>query len=148
MKPASGSLPVLAVLLAVVSSLPAAASAPAAAPTTAASAHLVAMLRSGAQTAPAAPAKGKTSYVLPDGPGKEPAERICGACHSPSVFTKQRHDEAGWTTIVNQMIAKGADGSDDDFAKILAYLTSNFGPNVPLPSSPAPAAAPPPPASR
>jgi len=145
MKPASGSLPVLAVLLAVVSCLPAAAAAPVAAPTTAASAHLVVMLHAGPQTAPA---KAKTAFVLPDGPGKEPAERICSACHSPSVFTKQRHDEAGWTTIVNQMIAKGADGSDDDFAKIVAYLTTNFGPNVPTPASPPPAAASTPPPVR
>lgn len=136
MKTTFGSLPVLAALFAVVSSAPGAMAAAPKAPATPASAHVVAMLRGGAQDAPA-PAKPKAAFVLPDGPGKEPATRVCSACHSPSVFTKQRHDQAGWSTIINQMIAKGADGSDDDFAKILTYLTTNFGPDTPTPSAPA-----------
>jgi cytochrome c5 len=135
MKTAPGSLTVLAALIAAVSSLPAVAAAPAPAP--AVTAHVVAMLKSGVQAGPAPASKAKAAFALPDGEGKEPAERVCSACHSPSVFTKQRHDQAGWSTIVNQMIAKGADGSDDDFAKILSYLTTNFGPD-----SAAPAAAP------
>jgi cytochrome c5 len=104
---------------------------------------MVAMLKSGGQAAQAPAPKAK--FVLPDGPGKEPAERVCSACHSPSVFTKLRHDQAGWTTVINQMIAKGADGSDDDFAKILTYLTTNFGPDVPLPTGTTPAPTTPPP---
>ena len=145
MKTSAGSLPVLAALFAVVSSLHAAAPAPAASsaavrPT----ASLVALLRAEAQAAQA-PAAKKTA--LPDGPGKAEAERVCSACHAPNVFTHQRHDQAGWSTVINNMIAKGADGSDDDFAKILAYLVANFGPDVPLPAdsgTPAPAKTTPP----
>lgn len=136
MKTTAGLLSASAALLAVVASLPAHAAAPASASSTA---PLVALLRAGAQTAPAPVTKANTASTLPDGPGKAEAERVCSACHAPNVFTHQRHDKAGWSTIINQMIAKGADGSDDDFAKILDYLVTNFNPSVPVPPTGAPA---------
>jgi hypothetical protein len=38
-----------------------------------------------------------------------------------------RETEEGWTKIVNDMRSKGADGSEEDFQKIIAYLTAHMG---------------------
>ena len=44
------------------------------------------------------------------------------------MFTvSTRETEEGWTRIVNDMRSKGADGTEEDFAKVIAYLTKNMG---------------------
>ena len=44
------------------------------------------------------------------------------------MFTvSTRETEEGWTRIVNDMRSKGADGTEEDFAKVIAYLTANMG---------------------
>ena len=44
------------------------------------------------------------------------------------MFTMStRETEEGWTRIVNDMRSKGADGSEEDFAKVIAYLTTYMG---------------------
>jgi hypothetical protein len=34
----------------------------------------------------------------------------------------------GWTQVVTEMIQRGAQGSEDDFAQIVDYLATNFPP--------------------
>jgi competence protein ComEA len=67
---------------------------------------------------------------LPDGPGKAVTVRICGKCHSPEKAASLHQDEDGWTDTISKMVKMGAQGSDDDFNTVLAYLTKNFGPQV------------------
>ena len=44
------------------------------------------------------------------------------------MFTvSTRETEDGWTRIVNDMRSKGADGTEEDFAKVIAYLTAYMG---------------------
>jgi hypothetical protein len=44
------------------------------------------------------------------------------------MFTvSTRETEDGWTRIVNDMRSKGADGTEEDFAKVIAYLTAHMG---------------------
>ena len=44
------------------------------------------------------------------------------------MFTvSTRETEDGWTRIVNDMRSKGADGTEEEFAKVIAYLTANMG---------------------
>ena len=64
---------------------------------------------------------------LPDGPGKELLARLCAGCHDLMFTVSTRETEAGWTRIVNEMRSKGADGSEEEFATVIAYLTANFG---------------------
>ena len=85
---------------------------------------------------------------LPEGKGKAEFQRVCSGCHSVSIATGQRMDEAQWTGVVNDMASRGAQGSQQDFDNIVAYLTANYGKGsataavAPKPT-PAPAAAPP-----
>jgi hypothetical protein len=64
---------------------------------------------------------------LPDGEGKKELSKICSGCHDLTFTISTRDTEEGWTAIVNDMRSKGADGSDEDFAKIIAYLARYMG---------------------
>src|ERR1700761_7479369 len=68
---------------------------------------------------------------LPDGPGKAEFQRVCSSCHSVTMATGQRMDQAQWTTVVNDMVARGAQGTEQDFDRIIPYLTANFGSGKP-----------------
>jgi competence protein ComEA len=61
---------------------------------------------------------------LPDGPGKETMQRICGSCHGPEIVLGKRLTRDGWSQIVMNMIQRGAQGTDDEFADIVDYLTN------------------------
>jgi mono/diheme cytochrome c family protein len=66
---------------------------------------------------------------LPEGRGKAEFERICSQCHAVNVATKLKMDEDGWTGVVNDMVSRGAQGTDDEFDRVVKYLTAHFGPN-------------------
>ncbi len=66
------------------------------------------------------------AQTLPEGPGKAEFERVCSACHSTSMVAGLRLTAAGWVQTVNYMKQLGAPGSQEDFNKIIAYLTTNF----------------------
>src|ERR1700721_3741581 len=68
------------------------------------------------------------AQTLPGGKGKAEFQRICSSCHSVSMATSQRMDQAQWTGVVNDMVGRGAQGTQQDFDNIIAYLTANFGP--------------------
>jgi hypothetical protein len=70
---------------------------------------------------------GHARQQLPDGPGKELLPRLCGGCHDLTFRVSTRETEEGWTRIVNDMRSKGADGTEEEFAKVIAYLTANMG---------------------
>jgi competence protein ComEA len=61
---------------------------------------------------------------LPDGPGKETMQRICGGCHGAEIVLGKRLSRDGWSEIVANMIQRGAQGSDDEFADIVDYLAN------------------------
>jgi competence protein ComEA len=61
---------------------------------------------------------------LPDGPGKETMLRICGSCHGAEIVLGKRLTRDGWSQIVMNMIQRGAQGTDDEFADIVDYLTN------------------------
>jgi competence ComEA-like helix-hairpin-helix protein len=67
---------------------------------------------------------------LPDGSGKDVTNRICSACHEAGVVVKYRNAKEDWESVVDDMRGRGADGSDDDFKSIVAYLARFFGPEV------------------
>jgi competence ComEA-like helix-hairpin-helix protein len=67
---------------------------------------------------------------LPPGKGKEITDRVCGGCHEAGVVNKYRNSKDDWQSIAEDMKSRGADGSEDDFKSIVAYLTHFFGPEV------------------
>jgi competence protein ComEA len=60
---------------------------------------------------------------LPDGPGKATLERICSSCHGPEIVLGKKLTRDGWSQIVMNMIQRGAQGTDDEFADVVDYLT-------------------------
>jgi len=70
------------------------------------------------------------SQELPDGSGKEVTNRVCGGCHEAGVVVKYHNAKDDWESVVEDMRGRGADGSDDDFKAIVAYLARYLGPEV------------------
>jgi len=67
--------------------------------------------------------------ALPDGRGKAEFERICSNCHTASMATRLRNTPEGWKGVVNDMVSRGAQGSQADIDNVVLYLSANFGPS-------------------
>jgi alcohol dehydrogenase (cytochrome c) len=63
----------------------------------------------------------------PSGQGREILERMCTRCHGVNVITGQRMSREAWSDEVQDMISRGAAGSDADVRNLVDYLTANFG---------------------
>ena len=68
----------------------------------------------------------EASASLPNGDGKAVVLATCTKCHGTGNFTSIRMSREGWKDEVNSMRAKGAVGTDDDFKKVIEYLTRTF----------------------
>jgi putative heme-binding domain-containing protein len=79
---------------------------------------------------------------LPEGQGKAEFQRICGNCHSVSIATAQRMTQAQWTGVVNDMVSRGAQGSQQDLDNVVSYLSTHFGQGAPPAAGAMPPAAP------
>lgn len=77
-----------------------------------------------AQTTP--PATG--TPAMPDGAGKPVVQRACSGCHSLTVVTSKHASQSEWDQLVNLMVSRGADLSDDEIDTVIAYLSKNYGP--------------------
>lgn len=75
----------------------------------------------------AVPAALAAQSELPDGPGKEQVKKICGECHEMATVISSRRTRIGWQQMTDDMISRGAAGSDDDMAAVVAYLAKWFG---------------------
>lgn len=64
---------------------------------------------------------------LPKGKGRADFQRLCGTCHSLARATSQRLTREEWTRVINDMVARGAQGTQDELDNVMAYLTVNFG---------------------
>jgi competence ComEA-like helix-hairpin-helix protein len=63
---------------------------------------------------------------LPEGKGKQLVEDVCGNCHGLDFVLAEHGNKERWASIVNQMVARGATGSDEDLRTIVEYLAKNF----------------------
>jgi hypothetical protein len=89
-----------------------------------------------AQTPPNVPIP---SVALPDGKGKELAVKLCSTCHSTNIWANQHHTAEQWNSIIDLMVSRGMQASDDDIDTISGYLTANFGPKpAETPATPPP----------
>jgi cytochrome c5 len=75
-------------------------------------------------------------YALPSQPaeaadaaGKAAFEKACTTCHDAEQATNARRTKAEWQRVVDDMAARGANGTDQELETITAYLTRNFGQN-------------------
>jgi mono/diheme cytochrome c family protein len=77
----------------------------------------------------AALAAAQPPAALPDAPGRDVVQRICGACHPATIVAGRGMTAQGWDEVVASMISRGAKGSPSDFKTVTDYLASNFAPN-------------------
>ena len=83
-----------------------------------------------------APPPGSTRQ-LPDGPGRDITQKVCGAtCHGPDIIMGSGRTRDQWTSVVNQMVARGAKATDAELVQIADYLASRLGPNMVAPAPP------------
>jgi quinoprotein glucose dehydrogenase len=86
----------------------------------------VSRLSTGASSVTAADAA--AAAVLPEGEGKAVVLSVCTKCHGPANFSTLRMSRTGWEDEVEDMKDRGAIGTNDDFKKVIDYLTKNFPP--------------------
>jgi competence protein ComEA len=71
---------------------------------------------------PAAVAQGR----LPAGAGRDALLKDCSTCHSPENVAGMAKTRDDWSALVGQMVDQGAQGTEDEFNRIVDYLATNF----------------------
>lgn len=67
--------------------------------------------------------------TLPEGRGKAEFQRVCAGCHPAEDAVKgARRSREGWQQVVEDMVVRGAEGSDQELKLVVDYLTEQFGP--------------------
>ena len=64
---------------------------------------------------------------LPDGEGKAAFEKRCTTCHDAAQAINARRTREVWEHVVDDMVTRGANGSDEELEAITNYLTKYFG---------------------
>ena len=67
------------------------------------------------------------SQDLPEGPGKAAVEKLCADCHGLATVVGLRRTRTAWETTVDDMAARGAKGSDEEFDAVVNYLARYLG---------------------
>ena len=69
---------------------------------------------------------------MPDGPGKETTQRVCGSCHGAELVIGRQESRETWGAVVDDMIQRGATGTQEEFYDVVDYLATNFSPSSPV----------------
>ena len=78
---------------------------------------------------------------LPDDTGKAEFLHNCLDCHSAGMVLQAKKTPDEWRKNVDDMAARGSDGSKEDLDKVVAYLSKHFATDKPAPvATPAPTA--------
>jgi competence ComEA-like helix-hairpin-helix protein len=64
---------------------------------------------------------------LPAGKGKDVLQRMCTTCHGLTQVTEIRSTKKLWENVVEDMVSRGAEASDDEVKTVVSYLSRNFG---------------------
>jgi mono/diheme cytochrome c family protein len=68
---------------------------------------------------------------LPDGPGRDVVQRVCGStCHGPQIVAAKGYSRNNWAAVVNGMIARGAKADAEEFGQIVDYLAKSLPPKT------------------
>src|SRR4051812_4499759 len=65
--------------------------------------------------------------LLPAGPEKEKMVKICVGCHEIDLVVARRHTRAEWDGVVEDMIARGTKGTEQELSDVAAYLSKYLG---------------------
>jgi competence protein ComEA len=64
--------------------------------------------------------------LMPDGPGKEEARKLCAGCHELEKSFSVKQDRAGWQQTLEKMVSYGMKASDKEISAVLEYVVKNF----------------------
>ncbi len=64
---------------------------------------------------------------LPEGKGKAIFLNLCSNCHGIDRVTGVKNSKKQWTYVVDDMVSRGAEGSEEDVNAVIGYLARNFG---------------------
>jgi hypothetical protein len=78
--------------------------------------------------ATAFPGVAQDDTALPDGAGKAIVQKMCVGCHNLKTVTSNHATKEQWSDTVQQMVSRGADGTDEEIATVIDYLAKNFPP--------------------
>lgn len=53
--------------------------------------------------------------------------RVCSTCHDAGRILSSRRTKDQWSEVIDKMVERGAQGSDDDYAEIMDYLVGHYG---------------------
>lgn len=76
----------------------------------------------------AAPSLLAQAPALPDAPGRDTMQRVCGTCHPATVVLGHGMTREGWAQVIASMITRGAKGTPADFETVTNYLATNLAP--------------------
>ena len=68
--------------------------------------------------------------TLPDGPGKAVVERMCTGYHRLENVVRSRRTRDRWTEVVDDMVSRGAKGTESEADEVIDYLSTHFGPDA------------------
>ncbi len=64
--------------------------------------------------------------TLPDGKGKAEFVHNCTACHRADMVTRVKKTPDDWRKSVDEMAARGTDGTKEDLDNVVLYLDTNY----------------------
>lgn len=64
---------------------------------------------------------------LPEGEGKETFVKMCSNCHALKRVVKVRFPKKFWESVVDDMVSRGAEGTEEETTMVISYLSRNFG---------------------
>lgn len=68
--------------------------------------------------------------ALPEGRGKAELQKVCSGCHAAEEAVRGgRRSRERWQQVVDDMVVRGAEGSDAELKLVVDYLTEHFGPS-------------------
>jgi competence ComEA-like helix-hairpin-helix protein len=67
---------------------------------------------------------------FPPGPNREVVVKVCKDCHPVTQITKRRESRARWSQLTEKMLGEGAQITDDEFEKVVAYLSVVLGKKI------------------
>ena len=62
-----------------------------------------------------------------DDPAAEVFVQLCNRCHDAARITALRRTRTEWEEVLNKMIERGAQGSEEDFNTVFGYLRRHYG---------------------
>jgi competence ComEA-like helix-hairpin-helix protein len=65
--------------------------------------------------------------LLPSGPAKDKMVKLCVGCHEIDLVAARRHTRPEWEGVIEDMVARGCQGTADELTSIIDYLNQNLG---------------------